>query len=81
MTLVAEVRDLVPIKDNERARRRSITDVRCLDERYPIIESEGGRELPAGQHSAHQLAEAAPSSATIIVCTDIRLSGRPERAT
>jgi hypothetical protein len=69
MTLVAEVRDLVPI-----------TDGRCLDERYPIIESEGARATgrttfrsPARRGSTIVCYE--------IVCTDIRLSGRPERAT
>jgi hypothetical protein len=39
MTLVAEFRDLVPIKDNAHARRHSITHGR-LDELYAIIESE-----------------------------------------
>jgi len=42
MTLVAEFRDLVPIKDNEHARRPSITHGR-LDELYAIIESEEAR--------------------------------------
>jgi hypothetical protein len=42
MTLVAEFRDLVPIKDNAHARRRSITHGR-LDELHAIIESEEAR--------------------------------------
>jgi GDP-mannose 4,6 dehydratase len=42
MILVAEFRDLVPIKDNEHARRHSITHGR-LDELYAIIESEEAR--------------------------------------
>jgi nucleoside-diphosphate-sugar epimerase len=42
MTLVAELRDLVPKKDNAHARRHSITHGR-LDELYAIIESEEAR--------------------------------------
>jgi hypothetical protein len=42
MTLVAEFRDLMPIKDNAHARRHSITHGR-LDELHAIIESEEAR--------------------------------------
>jgi hypothetical protein len=71
MTLVAEVRDLVPIKDNERARRRSITDGRCLDERYPIIESEGARAT--GRTTFRSPAR----RGSTIVCYDNCLHGHP----
>jgi hypothetical protein len=54
MTLVAEFRDLVPIKDNKHARRHSITHGR-LDELYAIIESEEARSYAGSKAAADRL--------------------------